>query len=83
VGFGDVGPTVLVLLAVTAGAWAALVWMNGRRAARRVNLKLVERLPLDARRAICIAEVDGRRFLLGIGDGAPTLLAELSAGETG
>ncbi|MBC7174258.1 MAG: flagellar biosynthetic protein FliO [Polyangiaceae bacterium] len=42
------------------------------------RMRVVERLPLDARRALVLVEIGDRVYLLGTGDGAaPSLLSEL------
>ncbi|MDD5305773.1 MAG: flagellar biosynthetic protein FliO [Deltaproteobacteria bacterium] len=69
----------LALLAVGAWAFVRLVgpWMRGTTARRHGRMRIVERLALDQRRAICIVEVDGAELLVGTGDGGTTLLKEL------
>jgi flagellar biogenesis protein FliO len=69
----------LALLAVGAWAFVRLVgpWMRGTAGRRRGRMRVVERLALDQRRAVCIVEVDGVELLVGTGDGGTTLLKEL------
>jgi flagellar biosynthetic protein FliO len=69
----------LALLAVGAWAFVRLVgpWMHGAAGRRRGRMRVVERLALDQRRAVCIVEVDGVELLVGTGDGGMTLLKEL------
>ncbi len=74
---------LLALMAVSILAWVVLRW------AARVGfgvpvpgrgLRVLDRVPLDARRAVHLVQVGRRFFLLGVGDGsAPALLAELEA----
>ena len=66
------------------GALALLArrWRAGPREAPM--LQLHARVGLGRSGSVALLEVDGRRFLLGLGDGAPALLAELApAGATG
>lgn len=72
---------LLALVAVCLLAWAALRLLSrygmGRSSSGRA-LRVLERLPLDARRSVCLVEAGSRVFLVGLGDGAaPRLLAEL------
>ncbi|MCA9607162.1 MAG: flagellar biosynthetic protein FliO [Myxococcales bacterium] len=72
--------TLLALAAVCILAWVVLRWTAkrglGLGGGRRV--KVLERVPLDGRRALYLVEVGGRVLLLGAGEGAsPALLAEL------
>lgn len=70
--------TALALLAVCALAVVSLRLL-GRRAAGQPTrgLRVVARLPLDARRTLFVVEAAGRSLLVGAGDGPLTLLAEL------
>lgn len=64
----------VVLLRVAAGKGLG-------RVPRGRALELVERLPLDARSAVCVVRAGSRVYLLGTSDGtSPNLLAELEAG---
>lgn len=75
--------TLLALAAVCVLAWVVLRWSAKRGlggAGRRV--KVLERIPLDARRALYLVQIGERVLLLGGGDGAaPTLIAELAEDE--
>ena len=66
------------LATVTIGALALLArrWRSGPREAP--TLQLHARLGLGRSGSVALLEVDGRRFLVGFGDGAPALLAELA-----
>ncbi|MBX3274555.1 MAG: flagellar biosynthetic protein FliO [Sandaracinaceae bacterium] len=76
--------TLLALAAVCILAWVVLRWSArrglGHGTGRRV--KVLERVPLDGRRALYLVEVGGRVLLLGAGEGAaPAVLAELALDE--
>lgn len=76
--------TLLALAAVCILAWVVLRWSArrglGLGGGRRV--KVLERVPLDGRRALYLVEVGGRVLLLGAGEGAsPAVLAELDPKE--
>jgi flagellar protein FliO/FliZ len=49
----------------------------GPQRMRGGDMRVVEKLPLDARRSLYLVEVGGRRLLLGAGEGPLTLLTEL------
>lgn len=73
--------TLVALAAVSVLAWVVLKW-SARRGlgsfSRGRRLEVLERLPLDARRALYLVEVGGKVLLIGAGDGAaPTLLSEV------
>ena len=76
--------TLLALAAVCILAWIVLRWTArrglGLGAGKRV--KVLERVPLDGRRALYLVEVGERVLLIGAGDTtAPAVLAELKADE--
>lgn len=70
-----------VLIALTIVSALALVAL--RQAARRpsatAGMRVVGRLALEARRSIYLVEVGGRCFVVGVGDGPMTMLAEVEA----
>jgi flagellar biogenesis protein FliO len=75
---------ILALALVLALAWGVLRWLaqrgfgTGRSLPGGRRLRLLERLPLDARRSVYLVEADARCFLIGAGEGeGPRLLAEL------
>jgi flagellar protein FliO/FliZ len=68
--------TTVALAFVCALAVGALRLLGPRRFLGK-RLRVVEKLPLDARRSLYVVEVDGRQLLLGAGDGPLTLLREL------
>lgn len=73
--------TLVALVGVCVLAYVVMRYGLGRAyaaggAGRR--MRVLERLPLDARRALLLVEVSERVYLVGTGDGgAPVLLAEL------
>jgi len=69
----------LALMAIGAWAFVRLVgpWMRGTAARRRGRMRIVERLALDQKRAVCIVEVDGVELLVGTSEGGMALLKEL------
>lgn len=76
--------SLLALTAVVILAWVVLRWSAqrglGMGAGQRV--KVIERVPLDARRWVYLVQIGERVLVVGAGDGAsPTLLTELSARE--
>ena len=74
----------VTLLAVCLLAWLLLRWARrggfGVGPAQR-RMALLERLPLDPRRALHLVRVGDRVLVIGTGDGAPQLLIELAADE--
>ena len=68
-----------VLIGLTVACAAALVLL--KRAARAksdaAGMRVVGRLALEPRRAIYLVEVGGRCFMVGVGDGPMTMLAEV------
>ena len=76
--------TLLALAAVCILAWVVLKWaaQRGLGIGAGKRIQIVERVGLDARRALFLVEVEGRVLLLGVGEGAaPALLCELSPTE--
>ncbi len=76
--------SLLALAAVCILAWVVLRWSASRGlgtgAGRR--MKVIERVPLDARRWVYLVEIGERVLVVGAGDNAsPTLLAELKKSE--
>jgi flagellar protein FliO/FliZ len=70
--------TTVALAFVCALAVLALRLLGPRKFSGR-EMRVVEKLPLDARRSIYLIEVAGQRMLVGAGDGPLTLLKELPA----
>jgi flagellar protein FliO/FliZ len=84
---GDMGAyllsTTLALAVVCALAVGLLKALGRKRPEAGARLRVIERLPLEARRSLYLVEAGGRHLLVGVGDGAMTTLAELdpAAGE--
>lgn len=53
-----------------------------RGISRRSNFKVVDRIPLDARKSLFVLEIEGRRLLLGASDNHVGLVADLGAAHT-
>lgn len=61
-------------------AYVALRWFSRRGAGRNEGpLRILARCPLEPRRAVYLLQVAGRCFLVGVGDGPMSLLAEIDA----
>jgi len=74
--------SLLALLAVCILAWVVLRWASqrgvGAGSGRRV--RVLERVPLDARRQLYLVQIGGKVLLIGAGDGAaPRLISEVDA----
>jgi flagellar protein FliO/FliZ len=69
--------STLALAVVCALALAALRALGRRGVSDGGGLRVRARLPLETRRTIYVVEADGRRLLIGAGDGPLTLLCEL------
>ena len=76
---------LISLAAVCLLIWIVLRWASQRGlggASRGGRLRVLERLPLDPRRALLLVRVGERVLLIGTGDGAaPAVLKELDAEE--
>ena len=71
---------VLALAAVCILAWVALRWSarRGLGVGRGGRVQVLERVPLDARRALYLVRVGEKVLLVGAGDGAaPAVLTEV------
>jgi flagellar biosynthetic protein FliO len=77
---GSLAISLLSLGLVCVIAYVALRFL-GRRGVGRPSgpIKIMARLPLEPRRALYVVETAGRCFLIGVGDGPMTMLAELGA----
>ncbi len=76
--------TLLALGAVCILAWVVLRWSarRGLGLGRPGRVRVLERVPLDGRRALYLIEIGERVLLVGAGEGgAPALIAELDASE--
>lgn len=77
--------TLLALAAVIALAYLILhkglgAFIHKKQSRHLIQIK--ERVALDARRSICLVEVDHRRFMLGIAEQHISLIAELTHEST-
>ena len=70
--------TTVALALVCALAVGALKLL-GRQRRSTGGMRIVDKLPLDARRSLYVVEVGGRQLRVGAGDGPLTLLTELEA----
>ncbi len=75
--------SVLALAAVCIVAWWVLRWASRRGVgvSRARNVRVLERVMLDARRSVYLVKVGPRVLLLGGGDQALSVLAELKPDE--
>lgn len=74
----SLGLSLLSLGLVCVLAWVVLRLLARRGVGRgRQMIEVRARCPLDAKRSLYVVEVAGRCFLIGAGDGSPSLLAEL------
>jgi flagellar biogenesis protein FliO len=80
--------TLLALAGVCLLAWVVLRMLAQRGFGRALprggpsRVEVLERVPLDARRALYVVRADGRVLLLGLGEsGAPVLVTELDAAQ--
>jgi flagellar protein FliO/FliZ len=89
---GSLALSLLSLGLVCLAAYLSLRWLSRRGADRSGgHIRVVERCFLEPRRSVYLLEVGGRCFLVGVGEGAMSLLAELDrtalptegVGETG
>ena len=63
-------------------AYGALKFLSRRGLGRPSGpITVVARCPLEPRRALYVVETAGRCFLIGVGDGPMTMLAELGAAD--
>jgi flagellar biosynthetic protein FliO len=71
-------PTLLALAAVCALALVVLRGLSRRGVGQGTRtLRVIERLALEPRRSIYLVEAGGRHLLVGVGEGAMSVLAEL------
>jgi flagellar biogenesis protein FliO len=68
---------VSVLIGLTLASALALVWLKRRGQRDTGGMRVLGRLALEPRRAIYLVEVGGRCFMIGVGDGPMTMLAEV------
>ena len=59
-------------------AYVFLRWLSGRGVGRAAGpLRVLARCPLEPRRSVYLIETAGRCFLVGVGEGPMSLLAEV------
>jgi flagellar protein FliO/FliZ len=80
VGWSSLALSFLSLGAVCVVAWAVLRVLAGKGVGRASGaIRVVARCPLEPRRSLYVVEVAGRSFLVGVGEGPMTMLAEVDA----
>lgn len=80
VGWSSLALSFLSLGAVCVVAWAVLRVLAGKGVGRASGaIRVVARCPLEPRRSLYVVEVAGRCFLVGVGDGPMSMLAEVDA----
>jgi flagellar biosynthetic protein FliO len=81
-GWGSLAMSFASLGVVCVLAYVALKWLAGRGVGRAVGaVKVLARCPLEPRRSVYLIETAGRCFLVGVGDGPMSLLAEVDAAK--
>ena len=74
--------TLVTLVAVSALAWVLLMSARKFGVGRASGaIRLVGKLPLDARRSIVLVKVGSQVLVVGVGDGGFTKLGEMPATE--
>jgi flagellar biosynthetic protein FliO len=80
VGWESLALSFVSLGAVCLVAYVALKLLAGRGVGKASGaIRVVARCPLEPRRSLYVIEAGGRCFLVGVGDGPMTTLAELDA----
>jgi flagellar biosynthetic protein FliO len=75
---GSIALSFLSLGVVCLLAYVALKWLSRRGVGRSEGpLQVIARCPLEPRRSVYVVQAAGRCFLVGVGDGPMSLLAEL------
>jgi flagellar biosynthetic protein FliO len=87
-GSGSLGGSIAISLVslgvVCALAYVCLRFLSRRGVGRASGpVKIVARCPLEPRRSLYLVETAGRRFLIGVGDGPMSMLAEVDAAPAG
>jgi flagellar biosynthetic protein FliO len=79
---GSLAVSLVSLGVVCLLAYVALRFLS-RRGVGRPNgpIQVLARCPLEPRRALYVVQTAGRSFLIGVGDGPMTMLAELGTAE--
>ncbi len=82
VGWSSVMLSLASLGVVCLVAWGALRVLAGRGVGKASGaVKVIARCPLEPRRSVYVVEAAGRSFLIGVGDGPMTVLAELDGDQ--
>jgi flagellar biosynthetic protein FliO len=77
-GWSSVMLSLASLGVVCLVAWGALRLLAGRGVGKASGaVRIIARCPLEPRRSVYVVEAAGRSFLIGVGDGPMTVLAEL------
>jgi flagellar biogenesis protein FliO len=77
-GWSSVMLSLASLGVVCLVAWGALKLLAGRGIGKASGaVRVVARCPLEPRRSVYVVEAAGRSFLIGVGEGPMTVLAEL------
>jgi flagellar biogenesis protein FliO len=79
---GSIALSLVSLGVVCLVAWGLLRWLSRRGIGGTPlggPIKVIARCPLEPRRSLYIVEAAGRHLLIGVGEGAPSALAELDA----
>jgi flagellar biosynthetic protein FliO len=80
---GSLAVSLVSLGVVCLIAYVSLRFLSRRGVGgARGPIKVLARCPLEPRRTVYLIETAGRCFLVGVGDGPMTVLAELGAAET-
>lgn len=79
---GSLAVSLVSLGVVCLIAYLTLRFLGRRGVGRAAGpIKVVARCPLEPRRSVYLIETAGRCFLVGVGDGPMTMLAEVPAPE--
>ncbi len=78
IGWSSLALSFASLGVVCLVAWGALRLLAGRGVGKTTGaVRVVARCPLEPRRSVYVIEAAGRSFLIGVGDGPMSVLAEL------
>ena len=78
IGWSSLALSFASLGVVCLVAWGALRLLAGRGVGKATGaVRVVARCPLEPRRSVYVIEAAGRSFLIGVGDGPMSVLAEL------
>jgi flagellar biosynthetic protein FliO len=75
---GSLALSFLSLAIVCLSAYVILRWLSRRGVGRAEGpVRVLARCPLEPKRAVYLVEAGGRCFLVGVGDGPMSMLAEI------